>query len=238
MCLQVIEAEVRYAVRYEYAQTAVDVIARRCRLSFLNAQAALGALPRVVEIMTEDLDWSHSRQQAEIDRATEFLASMGLPPGIEPPPLRTHSVMEKFWSLLGFTGQISIEARTLRVAQEMVYSRAQFEAGEITALRDAFVARTQQYPAVEDETHLGQADVFGLIESLKGYEGVSRKDYDYVLTETGFAGKSNFNFDEFVEVWGSHRAAFCGFVLTLCLDLWRAEGYCVIASSQSQSACS
>jgi len=36
-----IDGEVRYAVRHEYAQTAVDVIARRTRLSFLNAQAAL-----------------------------------------------------------------------------------------------------------------------------------------------------------------------------------------------------
>ena len=197
---QVIEAEVRYAVRHEYAQTAVDVIARRCRLSFLNAQAALGALPRVVEIMAEDLNWSHSRQQAEIDRATKFLASMGLPPGIEPPPLKTHSFVEKFWSWLGFAGQASSEARILRVAREMVYSRAQFEAGEIAALRDAFIARTQQYPAVEDETHLGRADVVGLVKSLKGYEGVSQKDYEYVLTETGFADKLDFNFDEFVEV--------------------------------------
>jgi glycerol-3-phosphate dehydrogenase len=197
---QVIEAEVRYAVRHEYAQTAVDVIARRCRLSFLNAQAALGVLPRVVEIMAEDLNWSRSRQQAEINRATKFLASMGLPPGIEPPPLKTHSFVEKFRTLLGFTPQVSGEARTLRVAHQMVYSRAQFEAGEITALRDAFTTRIQQYPAAEDETHLGRTDVIGLIKSLKGYEGVSQKDYEYVLTETGFAGKSDFNFDEFVEV--------------------------------------
>ena len=190
----------RYAVRHEYAQTAVDVVARRCRLSFLNAQATLGALPRVVEIMAEDLNWSRSRQQAEIDRATKFLASMGLPPGIEPPPLKTHSFVEKLWALIGSTHQASSEARTLRAAQEMVYSRAQFEAGEIAALRDAFIARTQQYPAVEDETHLGRADVIGLIKSLKGYEGVSQKDYEYVLTETGFADKSGFIFDEFVEV--------------------------------------
>ena len=140
MCLQAIESEVRYGVRYEYAQTAVDVIGRRC-LSFLNVQAALGALPRMVGIMAEDLDRSHSRQ-AEIDHATEFLASMRLPPGIEPPPLRTHNFMEKLWFLLGITGQVSSEARTLRVTREMVYSPAQFETGEITALRDAFVART------------------------------------------------------------------------------------------------
>ena len=197
---QVIEAEVRYAVRHEYAQTAVDVIARRCRLSFLNAQATLRALPRVVEIMAEDLGWNHSRQRAEIDRATKFLASMGLPPGTDPPPLKTRSFVEKFRALLGFAPQGSNLARTLRAGQEMVYSRAQFEAGEITALQDAFAARVQQYPAVEGETHLGRADVIGLIKSLKGYEGVSQKDYEYVLTETGFADKSDFNLDEFVEV--------------------------------------
>lgn len=190
----------RYAVRHEYAQTAVDVIARRCRLSFLNAQAAFRALPRVVEIMAEDLKWSRSRQQAEVERATKFLASMGLPPNIEPPPLKTRSFTEKFWALLGYTPQALREARTLRAAREMVYSRAQFEAGEITALRDAFTAMVQQYPAAEDETNLGRADVIGLIKRLKGYEGVSQKDYEYVLMETGFADKTDFNFDEFVEV--------------------------------------
>ena len=200
---QVIEAEVRYAVRHEYAQTAVDVIARRCRLSFLNVQAALGALPRVVEIMAEDLGWNHSRQRAEIDRATKFLASMGLPPGTDPPPLKTRSFMEKFRAVVGFAPQGSSLARTLRAGQEMVYSRAQFEAGEITALQNAFTARVQQYPAVEGETHLGRADVISLIKSLNGYEGVSQKDYEYVLAETGFVDKSDFNLDEFVEVRGT-----------------------------------
>ena len=42
--------------------------------------------------------------------------------------------------------------------------------------------------------------MIGLVEGLKGYEGVSQKDYEYVLMETGFADKSDLNFDEFVEV--------------------------------------
>lgn len=33
-----IEAEVRYAVEHEYAIKATDVLARRTRLTFLNAQ--------------------------------------------------------------------------------------------------------------------------------------------------------------------------------------------------------
>lgn len=74
-----IDGEVRYAVRSEYAQTAVDVLARRTRLSFLNAQAALHALPNVIDIMAEELKWSEKRKQAEWKNTVTFLASMGLP---------------------------------------------------------------------------------------------------------------------------------------------------------------
>ena len=52
-----IDAEVRWACRREYAATAVDVIARRTRLSFLNAEAALDALPKVIDIMAIELGW-------------------------------------------------------------------------------------------------------------------------------------------------------------------------------------
>jgi len=60
MCPQVMEAEMCYAVGHEYVQTVLDVIVRRCHLSFLNTQAALGTLPRVVKIMAEDPNRSHS----------------------------------------------------------------------------------------------------------------------------------------------------------------------------------
>jgi len=77
-----IEAEVRYACRREYAQTAVDVIARRTRLSFLNSQAALEALPKVIEIMGSELSWSPKRADEEFEQAKEFLMSMGLNPSL------------------------------------------------------------------------------------------------------------------------------------------------------------
>lgn len=60
-----IDGEVRYAVRHEYAQTAADVIARRTRLSFLNAQAALEALPKVIDIMAVELNWDNKRKEVE-----------------------------------------------------------------------------------------------------------------------------------------------------------------------------
>ncbi|KAJ3217230.1 mitochondrial glycerol-3-phosphate dehydrogenase [Dinochytrium kinnereticum] len=73
-----IEAEVRYAVQSEFACTAVDVLARRTRLAFLNAQAAKDALPRVIDIMTEELGWSKDRRTQEYDDAIDFLKTMGL----------------------------------------------------------------------------------------------------------------------------------------------------------------
>ena len=74
-----IDGEVRYAVRHEYAQTAVDVIARRTRLAFLNAQASLEALPKVIDLMAEELGWDRKRMENEWTESVKFLASMGLP---------------------------------------------------------------------------------------------------------------------------------------------------------------
>lgn len=68
-----IDAEIRYGVR-EYACNAVDMIARRLRLAFLNCQAAQEALPVIIDIMGEELKWSKEQKQAEMKRATDFLA--------------------------------------------------------------------------------------------------------------------------------------------------------------------
>ncbi|KAE8321030.1 FAD dependent oxidoreductase-domain-containing protein [Aspergillus sergii] len=74
-----IDGEVRYAVRHEYAQTAVDVIARRTRLAFLNAEAALEALPSIIDLMSEELNWDNKRKDLEWKESVSFLSSMGLP---------------------------------------------------------------------------------------------------------------------------------------------------------------
>ncbi|XP_067629002.1 glycerol-3-phosphate dehydrogenase, mitochondrial isoform X2 [Eurosta solidaginis] len=57
-----IDAEIRYGIR-EYACTAVDMIARRLRLAFLNVQAASEALPVLVDIMGEELHWSKEEKE-------------------------------------------------------------------------------------------------------------------------------------------------------------------------------
>lgn len=78
-----VDGEIRYAVRHEYAQTAVDVLARRTRLAFLNAQAALVALPKVIDIMAEELKWDKRRQEVEWTQSKSPLVR-GL---IAPPPV-------------------------------------------------------------------------------------------------------------------------------------------------------
>ena len=67
-----------YAVRNEYAQTAADFLARRTRLAFLDVQAAAAAVPRVVDLMGDELHWSNSKKKAEYKETMEFLKSMGL----------------------------------------------------------------------------------------------------------------------------------------------------------------
>ncbi|EPB73146.1 hypothetical protein ANCCEY_07767 [Ancylostoma ceylanicum] len=63
---------VRYAVR-EYASNAVDVIARRLRLAFLNTSAAHDVLPEVVRIMAEELGWSADEQKTQLECARRFI---------------------------------------------------------------------------------------------------------------------------------------------------------------------
>lgn len=74
-----VDGEVRYAVRHEQAETPVDVLARRTRLAFLNAQAALEALPRIIDLMADELKWNSTRKEREWKDTVAFLASMGLP---------------------------------------------------------------------------------------------------------------------------------------------------------------
>ncbi|KAH7923338.1 DAO-domain-containing protein [Leucogyrophana mollusca] len=204
-----IEAEVRYAVRHEYAQTAVDVIARRTRLAFLNAQAALSALPRVIEIMGEELHWSRAQRKRQFERAVEFLGSMGLAPGATVPELEPRNMLERlenvFWSLLKSGGAVTKKPG-------VTYSRAKFEAGEIDSLKELFARHAvptsprdhQAPPEVgAEERRLRKQHVREVLRALPGYEAIRAKDYDYVFDEAGFADREDIDLDEFVEICGS-----------------------------------
>jgi glycerol-3-phosphate dehydrogenase len=74
-----LEAEVVFAVRHEYAESAVDVLARRTRLSFVDIKAALICLPRVLDLMQGELKWDAARRQKEEAEALRFFDTMYLP---------------------------------------------------------------------------------------------------------------------------------------------------------------
>jgi glycerol-3-phosphate dehydrogenase len=68
-----LEAEVAYCARHEYCESAVDFIARRSRLAFLDTDAAGRALPRIIEILATEHKWDRSMKKQEFQKATEFL---------------------------------------------------------------------------------------------------------------------------------------------------------------------
>lgn len=74
-----IEAEVKWAVRHEQAQTPDDILCRRTRLAFHNCRAALDALPRVCDIMQQELHWSDREKEEMMKMAKSRLEKLGLP---------------------------------------------------------------------------------------------------------------------------------------------------------------
>ncbi|CAI8602037.1 unnamed protein product [Vicia faba] len=68
-----LEAEVAYCARHEYCESAIDFIARRSRLAFLDTDAARRALPRVIQLLAAEHKWEKSRQKEELQKAKDFL---------------------------------------------------------------------------------------------------------------------------------------------------------------------
>lgn len=65
------EAMVRFALRYESARTIEDILARRTRALFLDAGAAQAAIPRVSELVAEELEPTSGQLKAMIAAAQE-----------------------------------------------------------------------------------------------------------------------------------------------------------------------
>lgn len=73
-----LQAEIKYATKYEYATTAIDFLARRTRLAFLDCKAAHQVLPQVIDIMGKEFNWSEDRKTKEYVDGVEYLKGMGL----------------------------------------------------------------------------------------------------------------------------------------------------------------
>lgn len=55
-----LEAEIKQGIN-EYAITAVDMIARRMRIAFLNRMVTHEILPKVVKLMAKELKWDKGK---------------------------------------------------------------------------------------------------------------------------------------------------------------------------------
>ncbi|AHJ99678.1 glycerol-3-phosphate dehydrogenase/oxidase [Hymenobacter swuensis] len=64
--LEFVKAEVVWAARYEMARTVEDVLARRVRVLFLDAEAAIRMAPAVAALLAQELGHDHAWQQAQV----------------------------------------------------------------------------------------------------------------------------------------------------------------------------
>lgn len=75
----VIKAQVIWAVRHEMAITLEDVLARRIRMLFLNARAAVEMAPIVVQLMADELhkdaSWKNMQLHNFITRAQDYMTN-------------------------------------------------------------------------------------------------------------------------------------------------------------------
>lgn len=66
------KAEVVWAVRSEMARTVEDFLARRIRLLFIDAQAAIEAAPTVAKLMADELGQRRKWQRLQIEAFTNL----------------------------------------------------------------------------------------------------------------------------------------------------------------------
>ena len=213
-----------YALTHEYAQKPLDVLLRRTRLGFVDARAALGALPEVVRVMGDALGWDAKRRQEEARRSEEVLRGMDAGGRVEisAAPVagegwwytRIGDFRRRLCSVVG----CAVPLRSFSVAA--MYPRALFELGEIEALREVFAqhARTPADSGAtgEEQPKMPVARLREAVHTVAGlgyaYDSVRESDFRYVLREAGLSDlpegekngkgkrKDELDFEEFVEV--------------------------------------
>jgi glycerol-3-phosphate dehydrogenase len=71
-------AELHFSVNYEMAMTVEDILARRSRLLFIDAQAAVGIAPlvaqRMAKLLNEDQQWEEEQVLSFLALANGYLA--------------------------------------------------------------------------------------------------------------------------------------------------------------------
>ena len=68
-----LESEIIYALRYEHATNAQDILARRLRLAFIDYKSALTALAKVNQLIAQEFMWNEEKSQNEFSKAQIYL---------------------------------------------------------------------------------------------------------------------------------------------------------------------
>ncbi|KAI8813018.1 FAD dependent oxidoreductase-domain-containing protein [Cladochytrium replicatum] len=198
-----IEAEVRHAVRREYAMTAVDVLSRRMRLAFLDSGAALQALPRVVEIMGEELNWTRERKRGEYETACGFLETMGLHwsqiAAAEPDAPATTKGSEGWVSLRRESWDEAVAGlrRSLFTVEEMERFRAEFGRLEKPAKIEGGVGGAKKRIGVVGPKEVGR--LLGVVLA----ELPAKEEFEGILNKAGLKNKNELEFNDVLEIAAS-----------------------------------
>lgn len=64
-----------YAIQFEMAIKPNDILCRRLPIAFVNEEASIEILPRVVELMAIELNWDSNKQKEEYDNSIKYLRS-------------------------------------------------------------------------------------------------------------------------------------------------------------------
>ncbi|KAI8871346.1 DAO-domain-containing protein [Ramicandelaber brevisporus] len=197
-----LEAEVKYAIQREYACTAVDVIARRTRLAFLSARAAKESLPRVIDIMAAELNWSTERKEQEQREAMEYLRTMGLPPRESPAEI----AKLEFEPRAAIAPSPSLPPVSQGVDPHVShYERARFHSDEI----GRFTAAFSDYDRT-GSGHITSSDLPNVLTALglDPTDSFTASTLTKVTTEIGITNESGIEFDEYLELMSRMKDSF------------------------------
>ncbi|MBW0479876.1 hypothetical protein O181_019591 [Austropuccinia psidii MF-1] len=174
-----LEEEVRYAVRNEYAVTPVDIIARRTRLAFLNSQAALEVLPRVIDIMSDELGWTNMHKEAAFNHAKQFLLSMGLP-------------TSKIGLTLADVRRGLLRKQTAEEGQ--LFSRAMFSPKELMQLRKEFAELDTDGDGI-----ITASDLKSALEHLN-FSNVPKETVNAIVSSAEISQAGSIDFSDFLDM--------------------------------------
>jgi len=138
------------------------VIARRTRLAFLNAQATLDVLPRVIEIMKEECGWDDAKAKSEFDSATQYLVSMGLP--LKPVPGREVVDPATFTRAHFRPEELAIYRREFSLLDTDHDGHITSQDLRTILVKLGFVVKESELRAVVDEVDLSQSGGKGTVE--------------------------------------------------------------------------